>query len=295
MIVALTPNLSLDRTLTLDRPLVPGQLHRAPAPTVAAGGKGVNLARAVRAFGGEVRVAGVVGGFNGQHFRALLEGEGLDGVLEEGQGETRECQILLGEPGAHPTELNEAGPAYQPEATARLLARLPAGQVAVCGSLAPDTPFGAIVELLRGLDRPVVDSSGPGLQAAIEAGAALIKPNEHELTQLTGSASLEAARDLFRRTGVAVLLTRGADGAAYVGPEVWEAQAPLVQVLNPVGSGDTLLGAFLQARQRGESITDALQLAVAAGSANAMLGGPLRFRAEVARRLLPQVRLLAPA
>ncbi|WP_161880751.1 1-phosphofructokinase family hexose kinase [Deinococcus alpinitundrae] len=296
MIVALTPNLSLDRTMTLDRPLLPGQLHRVTGLTVAAGGKGVNLARAVRAFGGASCVAGVVGGFNGQHFRALLDAEGLGSVLENGEGETRECQALLsgGDSGGHPTEINEAGPPYQPEAVARLLARLPEGQVVVCGSLAPGTPTTAFIEMLRGLGRPVVDSSGAGLQAALEAGASLIKPNEHELEGLIGSPSLESARELHRRSGVEVLLTRGERGAALIGAEVWEVEAPHIEVRNPVGSGDTLLGTFLWARQGGQSAPDALRLAVAAGSANAMLGGPLKFRVEVARELVDQTRLLTP-
>ncbi len=294
MIVALTPNLTLDRVLTLDRPLVAGQLHRVPGVSVAAGGKGVNLARAVRAFGGDVTVAGVVGGFNGRKFEQLLQLEGLIGVLEHGEGETRECHILLGEAGEHPTELYEAGPPFQPRAVGRLVSRLPHGQVAVCGSLAPGTSQAAFVGLLRQLHRPVVDSSGVGLQAALDAGAALIKPNEHELEGLTGSVSVQAAQDLYRRTGVAVLLTLGERGAAYVGQEVWEAAAPQVEVLNPVGSGDSLLGAFLHALQQGQSIPDALQLGVAAGSANALLGGPLHFRAEVARELLSRVRLGAP-
>ncbi len=294
MIVALTPNLTLDRVLTLDRPLVVGQLHRVPGVSVAAGGKGVNLARAVRAFGGHVTVAGVVGGFNGRKFEQLLQIEGLSGVLEHGDGETRECHILLGEAGEHPTELYEAGPPFQPGAVRRLVARLPHGQVAVCGSLAPGTTQAAFVGLLRQLHRPVVDSSGVGLQAALEAGAALIKPNEHELEGLTGSASVQAAHDLYRRTGVAVLLTLGERGAAYIGQELWEVAAPQIEVLNPVGSGDSLLGAFLHARQQGQSIPDALRLGVAAGSANALLGGPLHFRAEVARELLPQVRLGTP-
>ncbi|OLV19642.1 1-phosphofructokinase [Deinococcus marmoris] len=294
MIVALTPNLSLDRTMTLDRFLAPGQLHRVTGLTVAAGGKGVNLARAVRAFGGQGCVAGVVSGFNGQHFRALLEAEGLDNVLEDGEGETRECQAFLSDEG-HPTEINEAGPPYQPEAVARLLPRLPQGQVVVCGSLAPNTPGTAFLEMLRGLDRPVVDSSGAGLEAAVQAGASLIKPNEHELEALTGSGTLDSARELYGRSGVQILLTRGERGAAFIGEEVWEVEAPQIEVKNPVGSGDTLLGTFLYARQGGQSIPDALRLAVAAGSANAMLGGPLKFRVEVARELMAQTRLLTPA
>ena len=291
MIVALTPNLTLDRVLTLDRPLVAGQLHRVPHLTAAAGGKGVNLARAVRGLGGDVTVAGVVGGFNGQKFEYLLQSEGLTGVLEQGEGETRECHILLGEVGQHPTELYEAGPAFQPGAMQRLVSRLPEGQMAVCGSLAPGTSLEAFTDLLRQLHRPVVDSSGVGLQAALEAGAALIKPNEHELEGLTGSASVGAAHDLYRRSGVAVLLTLGERGAAYIGQEVWEAAAPQIEVINPVGSGDSLLGAFLYARQGSQSIPDALRLGVAAGSANALLGGPLKFRAETVYGLLPQVRL----
>jgi tagatose 6-phosphate kinase len=289
VIVALTPNLTLDRVLTLDRPLVPGQLHRARTLSVAAGGKGVNLARAVRVFGGEVCVAGVVGGFGGQRFEFLLDAEGLSGVLERGQGETRECHILLGEPGQHPTEINETGPDYQPDVTARLLSRLPAGQVAVCGSLAPGMTQAEFTELLRRLGRPVVDSSGIGLHAALDAGASLIKPNEHELSALTGSGStvsdsIAAAQDLYRRTGAEVLLTLGARGAALVGQQIILARPPAIQVRNPVGSGDTLLGAFLQARAEGQPDADALRLGVAAGAANAALGGPLAFAAAGAGR-----------
>ena len=292
MIIALTPNLSLDRTLALNLPLVEGQLHRVSKVTVAAGGKGVNLARAVRAFGGESCVAGIVGGFNGQHFRSLLDSEGLTGVLEEGEGETRECQALL-RSGLHPTEINESGPPYQQGALARLLPRLPKGQVVICGSLAPGTPMSDFSAMLRGLNNPVVDSSGAGLEAAVDAGASLIKPNAQELQALTGSGSLEAARTLYQRSGVRVLLTLGERGAAYVGEEVWEVSAPPVEVRNPVGSGDALLGTFLWARQSGMSIPAALRLAVAAGSANAMLGGPLKFQAQAARELAAQTRVLA--
>lgn len=297
MIVALTPNLSLDRVLTLDRPLVPGQLHRAPAPVVAAGGKGVNLARAVRAFGGESCVAGVVAGFNGLRFEVLLGEEGLRGVLERGDGETRECHILLGpdEPGgAHPTEINESGPPYNPEATDRLLGRLPAGQVAVCGSLAPGTTRTQFAGLLGRLERPVVDSSGLGLEVALESGARLIKPNEHELMALTGSASVAAAQDLYARFGVEVLLTLGERGAVLVGAQTLLARPPSIEVRNPVGSGDALLGAFLWARSQGRPDAEALRWGVAAGAANAALGGALAFAksgAAETRRLADGVEL----
>jgi len=303
VITALTPNLSLDRTLSLEPPLVPGRLHRVSHLAVAAGGKGVNLARAVRAFGGEVQVAGVVGGFNGQHFRRLLEVEGLKGVLEEGEGETRECHILLGGSG-HPTEINEAGFEVAQEVWDRLLGRLPKSGVVVSGSLPPHTTPETYRALLRRLERPVVDASGVALEVALSAGVALIKPNESELEALTGfrhsgSSSLEAAAALYRRTGITVLLTLGERGAALIGApgmgaQTLLAEAPRLEVVNPVGSGDTLLGTYLWGLERGETPENALRLAVAAGSANALLGGPLAFRVEVARDLLSQVRMSAP-
>ena len=291
MILALTPNLSLDRVITLERPLTAGQLHRVLTLQVAAGGKGVNLARAVRALGGESGVAGVVAGFNGQRFRALLEEEGLPGWLLGGHGETRECYILLDPQGGSPTELYESGFAVMDAELDALLALLPADQTVLCGSLPPGCSPDMLGALLGRLNRLVVDSSEPGLRAAVKAGVPMITPNTHELAQLTGSGTVEAAQDLFRRSGVQVLLTRGEAGAVYVGEETWEARAPEIEVRNPVGSGDALLGAFLYARQQGDSVQDALRLAVGTGSANAMLGGPLNLRAEVARDLAGRVQV----
>lgn len=295
MILSLTPNLTLDRVLTLDRPLQAGQLHRVTQISVAAGGKGVNLARVVRALGGEVRVAGVVAGFNGQHFRALLRAEGLNGELVEGDGETRECQIMLDPGGGHPTEVNEAGfvvTADQWDMVMRSIALSGAGTVAVCGSLPPGCTREQFTQLIERLNRPAVDSSGLGLEAALEAGASLIKPNEHELRALTGTDSLASARDLRARSGVDILLTQGERGAAFVGEQVLQAQAPQIEVKNPVGSGDSVLGAFLHARAQGQSPQDALKLGIGAGSANALLGGPLNFDAAVAHDLAAQVRVV---
>lgn len=277
--------------LIVDRPLAAGQLHRVANVTVAAGGKGVNLARAVRALGGESGVAGIVAGFNGQRFRALLDAEGLPGWLIGGTGETRECHILPDPRGGPPTELYEAGFSVQETEWDALLALLPVAQTVVCGSLPPGCSPEVFRGLLGQLERPVVDSSGVGLRTAVEASVAMIKPNAHELEQLTGSNTPEAAYDLYHKTGINILLTRGEAGAVYVGEETWEALAPEVDMKNPVGSGDAFLGAFLHARQEGDSVPDALRLAVGTGSANALLGGPLNLRAEVARELAGRVRI----
>jgi tagatose 6-phosphate kinase len=270
-IVAFTPNLALGRTLELDRQLTPEKLHRVRVTHEAAGGGGVNLARVVTALGGEVIVAGFLAGWNGQKFQQLLSRESLSGVFQEVEGETRECHILLdGRP--HPTEVYESGPTVSTEDWAELLKKLPSGKIVVSGSLPPGITPEAFRTLLREFpSRPVVDTSGPTLVAALEARVALVKANQAELANVMGrdSAGVEEAIELFRQYQTPILLTQGASGAALIDRESYWANPPEVSVRNPVCSGDSLLGAFLWALAQGATSAEALRMGVAAGAENA--------------------------
>jgi 1-phosphofructokinase family hexose kinase len=245
-----------------------------------------------------VVVAGPLAGFNGRKFRALLEAEGLPGALTDVNGETRECTIVL-DGRDHPTEINEAGPQVDEAAWRALLAELPEGRLAVSGSLPPGTPPETFAALLADLPGPVVvDAHGPALLAALKAGAELVKPNRRELAEavtLLGLASaddpLAGAEALQRRYGARVLVTLGEEGALLVcGRERWLAHAPRVEVVNPIGSGDCLLGAFLWAEDAGEPAERALALGVAAGADNARRGGGGAVSGAAVRELAAVVR-----
>lgn len=286
--ITLTPNLALDRTLELNQALSPETLHRVRHVREVAGGKGVNVARVLKTLGAEVTVAGFLGGFNGQKFRHLLEQEGLAGVFQDVKGETRECHILLDEH-PHPTEVYEKGPVVTVDDWHALVARLPEGQLIVSGSLPEGITPEAFQQLLLELPHsPVVDASGAALRAALEAGVMLVKPNRAELMSLVpirGNGTQEA-QVLYERYGVPLLLTLGAEGAAYIGEETHIVAAPSVEAVNPVASGDALLAAFLWARAEGWALDKALRLGIAAGAENAVQGGGARFsRAAVLRRL----------
>jgi len=286
-LVAITPNLALDRTVRLDRPLRRGALHRVRNLRELPGGKGVNLARTVRALGGDVVVAGFLAGWNGAKLRELLQDERIAGVFEEVPGETRECHAILDD-GAHPTEINEAGPEVPQQAWERLLGRLPAGTAVLAGSLPPGIDDDAFGRLVAGLpEPPVVDMSGSALATAVSAGVAMIAPNRAELAALLGraSASIDDAVAYYGAHGVPVLLSLGSEGAAYLADERWRVRAPEVDSTNPVGSGDCLLGAFLWARARGHDVADALRWGVAAGADNARRGGGGNVEAEGIRAL----------
>jgi len=274
MFIALTPNPALDRTLTLEQPLKQGQLHRVSQVKEVAGGKGLNVARVLKTLGAEVVVAGFLGGWNGQKFRALLEREGLTGIFEDVEGETRECQILLDHSG-HPTEVYERGARVTLSNWQALIKRLPKGKVIVSGSFASGLADNEIPTVLSALGTPVFDGSGKALRAAIRQDVLFIKPNASELAQLLNKseAGVKEARELYQKHGAPILLTLGAEGAAYIGERVYVAKAPRIEVLNPVGSGDSLLAAFVWAQGEGYDLEDALRFGVAAGSDNARNGG----------------------
>jgi 1-phosphofructokinase family hexose kinase len=237
----------------------------------AAGGGGVNLARVVKALGGEVIVAGFLAGWNGQKFRQLLSNESLPGIFQEVEGETRECHILLdGRP--QPTEVYESGPTVSIEDWAKLVRKLPSGKIVISGSLPPGITPDFFRSLLREFPRrPVVDTSGPTLVAALEAKVALVKANHAELAGVVGrdSAGVEEAIELFQEYQTPILLTQGASGAALIGRESYWAKPPEITVRNPVCSGDSLLGAFLWELAQGYTSAQALRMGVAAGAENA--------------------------
>lgn len=283
--VCLTPNPAIDRIVKLNAPLTPGRLHRVAAVEESAGGKGMNVARILKALGAEVLVAGFLAGHNGEKFESLLASDGLSGLFEPVDGETRECQILIDGSG-HPTEVNDPGPTVGVDDWRRLLARLPTGRLVVSGSLPPGldaAAFGRLLEEAQQTDgsRAVVDTSGPALVSAVDAGVALIKPNASEVLALIPDAHnpLDAAREAFQRSGVPILLTLGADGAALIAERSWLVRAPEIVATNPVASGDCLLAAYLWASHEGWSAGEALRLGVAAGAENARTGGGGRLKA----------------
>lgn len=266
MIVTLTLHPAIDRTLWLASPLRPHALHRTVRVEERAGGKGLNVAGVLRELGQEVLAVTVKAGLNGERLERLLERQGLPHRLLEVPGETRECQTLI-DGGDHPTDVYEGGPALTPGHLEQLRELLPPlDTLVLSGSLSPGLSaedFAAWLHALKPLGRVVVDSSGAALRAALEAGVHLVKPNQHELEALGLSA-----QEVWERYGVRVLLSKGAEGLEYLGPEGHRRQAAAaVRAVNPVGAGDACLAGFVGAQERGKPLQEALAAAAACGAA----------------------------
>src|SRR5689334_2698004 len=109
MIICVTPNPAIDHTLTVPH-LLPNQVMRAIGTRTAAGGKGLNVARAIRVLGGDVMCLGFVGGHNGERLAALAESEGLAAKWTWTTQDTRTCIIIVNKDDGQTTVINEPGP-----------------------------------------------------------------------------------------------------------------------------------------------------------------------------------------
>ena len=284
MIVTVTLNPSLDRAIDVDR-LVRGEVLRAHAAHLDPGGKGVNVSRALLANGVPSIAVLPCGGEEGSQLVSLLRAEQVNLLAVAIQGRTR-SNITLAEPDGTVTKINEPGPSLTTGEFAIITERVlslaaSARWVVACGSLPPDLSPGVFAELCKQVVASgchlAVDTSGPPLRAAAEAGAALVKPNREELSEIVGAPLeclgdvVDAANQLRAWGAGAVLASLGADGALLVDAEgVVAGHAPVIAPRSSVGAGDSLLAGFLAAGGHGAA---ALAEALAWGAAAVSLPG----------------------
>ncbi|HUG86752.1 MAG TPA: 1-phosphofructokinase [Euzebya sp.] len=283
MIVSVTPNPSVDRTLVVDH-LVRGEVVRAGRAQVDPGGKGINVVRVLTANGVPAIAVLPVGGAEGRQLVDLLTTAGIRTHRTPITGAIR-ANVSIVEPDGTVTKLNEAGPVLtRAEVTALLDATracaADAGWVVCCGSLPDGVGDDFTADVVRSAQavgaRAAVDTSGAPLLAALPAGPDLIKPNLEELADAVGEPvvtlgdAVAAAQQLRSRGACNVLASLGADGAILVSEGLrLHAEASVSHPVSAVGAGDATLAGFLT---RTDPV-QALRAAVAWGAAAVQLPG----------------------
>jgi 1-phosphofructokinase len=296
MIVTLTPNPSVDRTVFVDD-VVLGSVNRSRRSRSEPSGKGVNVALALHAHDIPVRAVVTAGGSVGAQLQQMLSSAGLDTVVVPIAGEIR-SNISLTQPNGCVTKINEAGPQLSPDEVDRLLAAATAqvhgaGWLVCAGSLPAGVPvdwYREIIEIGHRNGVPVaVDTSGQALAESLAAAPDLVKPNVHELAELTGRQPqtlgdvIDAAQEVRRRGARAVLASLGGDGAILVDESgaVW-GHAPVDKVVSTVGAGDAMLAGYLSCPHgRSEALATALRWAAAAVQNEGTLFSPNTSDTEV--------------
>jgi len=298
VIVTVTPNPVLDRTLTVPRILF-DEVTRATAVQLDWGGKGFNVSRALGALGVESVAMGFVGGATGQMLERGLHGLGIATEFVHVVGETRSNIVVREAHSARYIKVNEAGPTVQEDEVQRFLEgaaeRAQQGDIWVlAGSLPPGVPadfYARLIALLRKRGaKACLDTNGEPLRQGCIARPTLVKPNALEAAQVTGQeigspADAFDAVVRFLSLGIEmVALSLGSEGLLLASREaaVW-ARPPAVAVRNPTGAGDALLAGVIWALGQGLSLEDVARWGVAAGTASALGEGvSVGTRAEVA-------------
>ncbi len=308
MLLIITPNPALDRTMVFPC-LRLGAVQRTDNVVVAAGGKGLNVARAARTLGQAARVCAPLGGLTGDLLAQLAESEGLTGCWSrQSAGETRTCVLLVDPDGGDATALNEAGPVFAAEdwqafRAAALSASVESRLCLVSGSLPRGVAPAALGELLGQLGatgrRVIVDTSGAALTASLAARPHGVKVNGAELGAALGRGEVSEVAEA--AAALAELRVRGIDLAAVsLGARgivaadatgAWWACPPPVDLVSSVGCGDSLLAGVAAGLLRGLALPAALRLGVACGSADALTIGGGRIDLSVVNRLAAGTRV----
>jgi 1-phosphofructokinase family hexose kinase len=315
MIVTVTLNAAFARTITVPN-FQRGQRHRASAGLPLAGGKGINVARALKQLDVPVVATGLAGGQAGLRIVERLTGEAILNDFVRIEGESRTTTAVVDPTNSSYTEINEWGPVVRPDelelfdAKLRYLSRA-ARLVVFAGSLPRDVPEDFYAEAIHDLARrnvpSALDCEGESLRIGVEAEPLLVTPNQAEAESLVGQEfhdeedfllALERIAELGARN---VLITSETGCVARLReerePHLYRAVAPRVEAVSTVGAGDALLAGFLAARHAGRSSEEALRSAVAAGAASTLEVGAGRFDPRQAGRLQAgvDVSALAPA
>lgn len=300
----ITPNPALDRILIAPE-LRLGAVRRVSEAFVAAGGKGLNVARAAKAIGTHAVACAPLGGMTGQQVAWLAAQEGVSIHTVAIAGETRVCTLIVDPATGEVTVLNEVGPHLSDREwrafTGQIL-DIAAERYLICGSLPPDVSPDALAELIATLHqqgrRVMVDTSGEALKEAVKARPEVVKVNGEELGALLGvsiTSMADAQRAVLKlyQAGIEiVVVTLGAYGA--VGIDAHDrviAIPPPVPVRNPIGCGDSFLAGLANAFSNGHNLAAALQIATACAAADAQTLAPGAIDRATAQALLDHVAI----
>lgn len=274
MIVTVTPNPSFDRTVEVDE-LGRGEVNRILRAQTEAGGKGINVSRALALSDVDTVCVFPAGQPDASTFVAMLGSHERLQVHVVDTGSPIRTNTSVIEADGETTKLNEAGADFAVDSVRDLLDAVAevsngAAWIASCGSLPPGMGpdfHRRIIEQVDGTaTRVAVDASGEALAEAVAGGCHLIKPNHHELAELAGvelhtlGDVADAAAEVQRSGVETVVVSLGADGALLVNDDgMIHGVAPTDAVRNTVGAGDAFLAGLLSGGGLGaESLSEAL-------------------------------------
>lgn len=284
MILTITANPSVDISYQIDELNIDG-VSRTEKVSKTAGGKGLNVGNVLQTLGADVAHSGFIGGALGEFIKDTLAQKGQEARFVEIDGATRNCIAILHE--GKQTEILEKGPTISPEEKDEFIENLDkitdgCDIINISGSLPKglDVDFyKTIIKYTKDNNKFIsVDTSGKTLEAVIKADIKpdLIKPNETELSDVLG---FEVNKDNLNEVLLDqpfksinfVIVSLGKDGAVVkIKDKLYKASVPVVEAINPVGSGDSSVAGALYAIEKQMSDIDIIKTSMTCGLLNVL-------------------------
>jgi 1-phosphofructokinase family hexose kinase len=309
MILTVTLNAAIDRTVAVPNFRL-GHRHRAVESRTVAGGKGINVARALKLLGRPVIATGFAGGPTGNRLLEQLRKEAVLTDFTRIAAETRINLAVIDPTSGEQTEINERGPAVSPEEVEAFVRRV--GYLAdgaklcvLAGSLPPgagDDLYARLVKDLGERGLPVVlDAEGGAMLAGLRAGASVVTPNEREAEELVGQEFadrddlIQGLAELVRLGAGEAAITRADGCVAVIGSgseqRFLEVRTEPLDPVSTVGSGDAFLAGYVAARYDGRDAGECLAYGVACGAESTQHFGAGTVDRNQVERLLGEVHV----
>ncbi len=305
-------NPAIDRTIGVDRLAFDDRAYILSS-NESPGGRGINAACVVHAFGGETLAIIPAGGDHGERFEQSLTGCGFQVATVPIRNDVR-LNLTITDRHGLTIKLNEIGPRMAAREIEGVVATVDkylekASWLALCGSLPPGVPSDFYAQLIerchaRGV-KTLLDTDGEALARGIEAGPTIVTPNQQEAERLlntvllTRTQAIAAAKRIHSLGAASVVLSLGSRGAIALtsglpGAEadsiaMWEAIPPRIDAISPIGAGDALAAAILWSLDKTGDFADAVRWGVAAGTASAKLPGMSFASLEQTREVYEEV------
>jgi 1-phosphofructokinase/tagatose 6-phosphate kinase len=306
MIITVTLNPALDKTLEVPS-FTPGRRHRTVDQVTMPGGKGVNVARAIKRLGQPVIATGLAGGATGTRIVEALNGEAILNSFVRVREESRTNTAVLDPTTTLQTEINERGPAVSPQELDLFREKLlylakGASMCVFAGSLPRGVEPDLYATLIREVKKlgvtTVLDTEGEPLRLGIRADPEIVSPNELEAEELVG----QEFNDVEDRAQAVIEMTRlgareaimtVADGCyAHVlddGPALFRVTVEEQEARSRIGSGDAFLAGYVAARYGGRTPVECLRHGVACGAESIQHFGAGVIDPQKVDRLLNEV------
>jgi 1-phosphofructokinase len=305
-IVTLTPNTAIDQVIFLEN-LELGRTIRAQGELTCVGGKGTDACLVIKELGYSTLALGFVAGETGRKLIKLLEEKGIEQDFIWVEGHTRTVYVLVDRARQAQSSISCDTLKVSPQHFQQLKGKVAtwarrSSWIALGGNppscLSPDS-YAQLLEIAREEGtKTLLDAGGEALAWGLKALPTIVKVNLGELEVMLEkrlphlSDIKAAAQDMVAQGVELAVVTLGQEGAlALTKKEAYRLWPPQVEVVNTAGSGDAVTAGLLVGLSQGQSLPEALRLAMAAAAAVVTTPGTAECHKEDVEWLLPQVRM----